>query len=103
MGTVDLSYNASDASQALSMSSENATSSNEQLKAIKDKISGYLGTSGTAVGGQLGEFMSSSFSSDLNPVFETLNSELNRLIDSISTTNTTMQNAEDETTALYRQ
>ncbi|MDE5889076.1 MAG: hypothetical protein K2H20_03555 [Bacilli bacterium] len=102
MSTVDLSYNAEDASRTLSMSNENATSSNEQLKAIKDKITGYLGRTGTAVSGDLGEFMSNSFESDLNPVFENLNASLNSLIDSVSSTNTTMENVQAETQALYK-
>ncbi len=102
MSTVDLSYNAEDASRTLSMSNENATSSNEQLKAIKDKIAGFLGRSGTAVSGDLGEFMSNSFESDLNPIFDRLDQTLASLIDSVKTTNTNMENVQAETQALYK-
>lgn len=98
----DLSYSAEEASQALNISNDSATTSEEQLNAIIQKIAGYFDMSGSAMGGELGSVMGSSFDADIKPVFENLNNELSALINSVSSTNAAMSNVQDETTALYK-
>lgn len=98
----DLSYSAEEASRALNISNENATTSQEKLDAIIQKIAGYFDMTGTAMGGELGSVMGSSFDSDLKPVIDNLNKELSALIDSVSSTNVTMTNVQEDTINLYK-
>jgi len=98
----DLSYTASEASQALSKSNDAATNSQEQMKKALDEISSALGANGTAVGGQLGNMMEGSATSDLNQVITAFQNKLDGVIASTQQTNVEMENLADETQSLYK-
>lgn len=98
----DLSYTASEASQALSKSNDAATNSEEQMKKALNEISSALGMNGTAVGGQLGNMMESSATGDLNQVIAAFQNKLDGVIASTTQTNSEMEKLADEVQATYK-
>ncbi len=98
----DLSFTQEEASTVLSKSNDAASDSDAKMRDIINKVSSYFGNGGTAMGGNLGNVMDSSFESDIKPIFERLNNELSSLISSVNTTNVELQNLNDETTQLYQ-
>ncbi len=98
----DVSYSREEAGQALARTQETASSSEERMKDIMSKVAAYFDKSGSAMGGDLGNFMGGSFDADIKPIFEQLNRELSEAIDSVKTTNVNMDTAAQETESLYR-
>ena len=98
----DLSFTQEEASTVLSKSNDAAVDSETKMKEIIQKVSSYFGAGGSAMSGNLGNVMDSSFEGDIKPIFDDLNNELSSLINSVSTTNVAMQNLNDETTQLYQ-
>lgn len=98
----DVSYTREEAGQALSQTQETAANSEAQMKDIMTKVGQYFENGGTAMGGQLGNFMGSSFSADIKPIFDQLNRELNEAIEDVKFTNTNMDQAAQETESLYK-
>lgn len=97
------SYNAEAATQALKEAAQQIEASCDAFNKERERVTGQLSQSGTALGGELGRVALSTFEAENETSFTTLKTNLNSFMNRAETIAKRSSSAEQTTQGIYSQ
>lgn len=97
------SYNAEAVTQALKEATQQIESSCDAFNKERERVTGQLSQTGTALGGQLGKVALSTFEAENEAAFNSLKANLNSFMNRAETIAKRSSSAEQTTQGIYSQ